>query len=457
MTVSKKLIENVGELKKALNEISVYDFDVYTSMELYYKIAEKLNEVIKELSRFEGAISDEVVQQNEKLLYLLGEGLTEEVVKKINQMVQDGTMDSIINHNVFNSLNLKIKENKNNLETLKAEKYLFFGDSYGEGYTPEGNVTSWCTYVKNLLHISDDDYFAFVKGGYGFTNNGFLELLNKSIAAINDKEKVKYIVIGGGYNDAKTYDKIGEKMSEFINICKENYPNAKIIIAPFGWCVEGLTTGYHKDQKITNLINMVLEYQRQAVICGVAYIDGIYSVLHRNRFFCSDYVHPNSNGQYAIGLAVANYLKGGGFNTVEYMYNENCFEDMDYADNVSNISIKCEVTVEQKNTILNLSDGAINCNFDNLVLNGNKILLGTIKNAAVHGYYSKTFFNASAVLKTLENNYLDVNMTLIIYQNKLYMKISKINKEGNNFENTSVKQLKIYNNPTPVTINSLIN
>ena len=42
MTVSKQLIENVEELRKALNEISVYDFDVYTSMELYYKIG-KLN------------------------------------------------------------------------------------------------------------------------------------------------------------------------------------------------------------------------------------------------------------------------------------------------------------------------------------------------------------------------------------------------------------------------------
>lgn len=117
MTVSKKLIENVEELRKALNEISVYDFDVYTSMELYYKIANKLNEVIKELMRFEGLVSDEVVEQNEKLIYLLGEGLTNEVIKKINQMVQDGTMDSIINHNVFNSLNNKIDENKEELSS----------------------------------------------------------------------------------------------------------------------------------------------------------------------------------------------------------------------------------------------------------------------------------------------------------------------------------------------------
>lgn len=129
MTVSKELIQNVKDLKAVLNEISVYDLDVYTSMELYYNIANKLNEVIKELSRFEGIVSDEVIEQNKKLLYLLGEGLTTEVIKKIDQMVTDGTMDSIINHSVFNSLNSKINETskgmylsdntvKNNIEPL---------------------------------------------------------------------------------------------------------------------------------------------------------------------------------------------------------------------------------------------------------------------------------------------------------------------------------------------------
>ena len=122
MTVSKQLIQNIEELRKSLNEISVYDFDVYTSMELYYKIANKLNEVIKELMRFEGLVSDEVVEQNEKLIYLIGEGLNIEVVKKINQMVEDGTMDSIINHNVFNSLNNKVDEYKEELSSQIKEK-----------------------------------------------------------------------------------------------------------------------------------------------------------------------------------------------------------------------------------------------------------------------------------------------------------------------------------------------
>ena len=113
MTVSKKLIENIECLRKSVQEISVYDLDVYSSMELYYNVAKKLNEVIKELGRFEGVLSEEVIDQNNKLIYLLGEGLNLEVVKKINEMVKDGTMDSIINTNIFNDLNTQIKEKAN--------------------------------------------------------------------------------------------------------------------------------------------------------------------------------------------------------------------------------------------------------------------------------------------------------------------------------------------------------
>ena len=60
--VSPELIENVKDLKIALNELTVYDLSVYSMVELYYKIAHKLNEVINELSRFEGVLSDEVIK-----------------------------------------------------------------------------------------------------------------------------------------------------------------------------------------------------------------------------------------------------------------------------------------------------------------------------------------------------------------------------------------------------------
>lgn len=118
MTVSQKLIDNINYLKKSLNEISVYDLNTYTAIELYYSIANKLNEVIKELLRFEINVSDEVIEQNEKLTYLLGEGLKTEVVKKIDELIKNGTVTDILNVKIFNDINQKVKD----LETNKSDK-----------------------------------------------------------------------------------------------------------------------------------------------------------------------------------------------------------------------------------------------------------------------------------------------------------------------------------------------
>ena len=99
-----------NQLKNSINEISVYDLNSYTSIELYYKIANKVNEIIKELERHEILVSDEIIKQNNVLQEMLNSGLHNEVVKKINDMVNDGTMDLIINQNVLEELNSQIKD-----------------------------------------------------------------------------------------------------------------------------------------------------------------------------------------------------------------------------------------------------------------------------------------------------------------------------------------------------------
>ena len=106
--VNPKLIQNIEDLKSAVNQISVYDLNTYTAIELYYRIANKLNEVIEELLRYEIVVSEQVIEQNDCLQYLLNEGLTNEVINKINKMVEDGTMDKIVNENVFQLINTRI-------------------------------------------------------------------------------------------------------------------------------------------------------------------------------------------------------------------------------------------------------------------------------------------------------------------------------------------------------------
>lgn len=126
MSVSKQLIDNVNKIKTTLNEISVYNLDVKTAIELYYELAKKVNEVINELSRFEGVVSDEVIKQNEKLIYLLGEGLKVQVCLKIDELITNGTIQDLINNKIFNDLNNKIdtfkQEVNEQFNTITNEK-----------------------------------------------------------------------------------------------------------------------------------------------------------------------------------------------------------------------------------------------------------------------------------------------------------------------------------------------
>lgn len=152
MSVDKNLINEVEKLKASLEEISVYDLGVYSALELYYELAKKLNELIRELSRFEGVVSDEVIKQNEKLLYLLNEGLKLEVALKLSEFLENGTLDDIINHSVFEGLSNKIDyivpssiDNlSDSLTNLKNNTTLILNGEYtGEGFTLENkeNIT----------------------------------------------------------------------------------------------------------------------------------------------------------------------------------------------------------------------------------------------------------------------------------------------------------------------------
>ena len=84
---------------------SVYGFNDYTLNELICKIAQKMDEVI--------------TQSNESFNYLewlKGQGLSDEVIKIMIEWKENGTLEALINEQLFNSLNTKIDENKSELD-----------------------------------------------------------------------------------------------------------------------------------------------------------------------------------------------------------------------------------------------------------------------------------------------------------------------------------------------------
>ena len=83
--MAKINISKMQELKDVcteLNLISVYDTNCYSFQELYYKLANKLNELIIEIKRFEGYVDDEVTKQTEILDNLLKSELADQVIMK---------------------------------------------------------------------------------------------------------------------------------------------------------------------------------------------------------------------------------------------------------------------------------------------------------------------------------------------------------------------------------------
>lgn len=242
MTVSKQLIQNIKDLKKSLNEISVYDLDVYTSMELYYNIAKKLNEVINELSRFEGIVSEEVIKQNEKLTYLLGEGLTNKVIERVNDLIQYGTIYNLINNKLLVDINnkidvnkqdveekLKLKANQKDLEVVESKVDLL---SRVENGQTEGN--------GELLDIRiDNEGFEHSSSGNAVRSqiNKITDVLEKLPNLINhNKTKVGFMETTGVISDLQDYKyteliKVDEGKTIYFGSTNSNYAYVKRVTA----------------------------------------------------------------------------------------------------------------------------------------------------------------------------------------------------------------------------------
>ena len=111
MTGGYKMFDNnIHELAKRVGLITVEDMCQYTIAELVYKIANKMNELLNEVGTFESDVLKTVKEQNDKIHYLLGEGLHLEVATIFDQWMVDGTFDTLINQTALKKLNERIDE-----------------------------------------------------------------------------------------------------------------------------------------------------------------------------------------------------------------------------------------------------------------------------------------------------------------------------------------------------------
>ena len=107
-------LDNIG-LTRMLTQ--AYDFDGFTTQEVWSRIAQRMNIIVDHFNYLDSKFNNQKENVDKKLEYLLNEGLEEQVARQILLLVDDGTMDEIINTNVFNSLNTTIENNKLDIES----------------------------------------------------------------------------------------------------------------------------------------------------------------------------------------------------------------------------------------------------------------------------------------------------------------------------------------------------
>lgn len=250
-----------------------------------------------------------------------------EIDNKLNKMVEDGTLSSVINEQIFNELNNKININTNNISknsnsinniinNENNNTTIMIGDSYGIGITSGGTITGWCDRVKNLLDLPNEQYYKFVEGGSGFCKQGvnshnFLQLLKSNIDTIIDKNLVKNIIVCGGFNDNSYYSQdLNQNISDFVNYCKNNFPNAKIYCGMIGNSGASDNTGTTIRESLSN--NVLRSYQNIVAFKNCFYLNGIEYIMHDYfDFMSNDNIHPNELGYSYLSYYIVQALKTG--------------------------------------------------------------------------------------------------------------------------------------------------
>ena len=92
-----------------------------TETEIIMKVLEKLNLVILNFNNLETQTLNNMKKLEKQIDYYLDTGLKVEVTKKIDEMVKDGTFESMINENLLYDINNQISDIKEDIKTLKQQ------------------------------------------------------------------------------------------------------------------------------------------------------------------------------------------------------------------------------------------------------------------------------------------------------------------------------------------------
>ena len=90
-----------------------------TQTEAIHKICEKINLLINHFNLLEYNTNESIKDFSDKVEYYLNNGMVEEVCQKLDEFSEDGSLDRIINEQIFVDINNQIRDIKNDIISFK--------------------------------------------------------------------------------------------------------------------------------------------------------------------------------------------------------------------------------------------------------------------------------------------------------------------------------------------------
>ena len=323
---------------------------------------------------------------------------------------------------------------KMNLEDRSKRKLIFIGDSYGDGYTPDGNTTGWCDRLKSKLvncHFSAGNIYINHKGGASFSNssNSFLTLLKVVESQVGNKKMVTDVLVGGGYNELAYADKIETVKSNIdtlISYVQSTYPNAIVHFAPFGVAFKDRNNQFALRYKLMPAYTTKACYKNQPFVM----VPGAENILSFENMMSSDGIHPNDWGLENIAEYLKGYILGTGSSAIDKRQlsvglNGGTFTGTIYGQCLGDINIY-RIIFDQSVNHLN-SNGS----------NGFKLYTPVRTNAFPWRAPNMGYTDANAIIQA-NGGFFDVPVKFNVTNgNELYMQFKQCNSAHNNYQSYS--------------------
>lgn len=210
-------------------------------------------------------------------------------------------------------------ETDNKLEQFRKsllDRYVIIGDSYLEGYTPDGNVENFGIKLQRMMHKSDEDWVMAYKGGTGFINKSdnedYSTLTQEAYNKCTSPETISHVIYAGGYNDSNnSSEEIQKAVKECYDKMHSLFPNAVMYLADIGCNFKNESVLWHLHDNVLH----AYEYAggSNLKITSLGYIG---NCLHERNMMASDGYHPTDWGHAIIALALSYKLRGGEYQPV---------------------------------------------------------------------------------------------------------------------------------------------